>query len=866
MRGTASQVKMLSTRSSASLILILIDPPPWLFIPAQFTSHQLTMSILHGASHIAIHGGTHVAARGSTVTINQGGQAGSSSAFKDLSAAAAHTALHDSAARFDAPRCHRNTRAKFRDRLELWMLGEGEDLEGKRLIWFHGGAGAGKSAIMQSVVEQCTQHGVILGAFFFSRTDPSRNYAEVLVPTLAYQLACAFPAVMVVLEPVIQGNPLIFTASLHTQAYELIVRPLLYLLEAGFIENTNPFHGVFVVDGLDECTDQQKQALIIQIVASILCKYRLPICFVIASRPELAINSAFQKEKQLLPIFTSISLDDDDNAESDIRQFVEDSFLDILDSHPWRGDITLPWPGADSVDHIVSKSSGHFIYAAIAMRFIMSSDEHPSRALEVVKGLEPSRTGSPFAELDALYMHILTSAKYNKQVLEILRQCYLANFPNTLTVLCYINEISPADIPVFLSDIQSLVSLVPDEMGEIWITPKHASLGDFLINEERSQLLYRAAGAYHGSLLARYIQLLDNGVQTPKHSFYFQMVNVRSLIYGLVNALVNTEDTNLLLSVVSRHTPHDIWNLCVESFELDTRLSLSDIRRHTTDLVCEYISAIRDSIAPHDHALYFQQFAMYIELVLDDINDFVDRKPQYRVIPALMFSSGHSGLFLAHYLLDCWSRQFQIHTSYRLHFMDPLLNETYSKIDPRSFQAIKSLPQSQMSWSSDLAITMKLVLQQLVKISWTPELLYPNPHTRWLRNNKPSKHLSLGSPKVSSNFYAYLCELPESLLLLHEGWLALCVHGYSQGHADKINNRRIKCFVLLKAVTLYLHKSDCTSEIANLARKTLPKATLWFPKLTKRVRAEMDAYVRRWEESLEGLLETTNSLSINNID
>lgn len=123
--------------------------------------------------------------------------------------------------RFDAPRCHRNTRAMYLDRLELWMLGEGEYFEGKRLIWLHGGAGAGKSAILQSIAERCVQHAVILGNFFFSRADPSRNYAEVLIPTLAYRLARNFPQAMTVLEPIVQGDPFIYKASLTKQSYEL---------------------------------------------------------------------------------------------------------------------------------------------------------------------------------------------------------------------------------------------------------------------------------------------------------------------------------------------------------------------------------------------------------------------------------------------------------------------------------------------------------------------------------------------------------------------------------------------------------------------------------------------------------------------
>ncbi|KAF5316018.1 hypothetical protein D9619_006130 [Psilocybe cf. subviscida] len=173
--------------------------------------------------------------------------------------------MHDSAARPDAPRCHRNTRAIYRDNFEQWMLGAKNDYYRKNLIWLNGGAGVGKSAIMQSVIEQCAQHAVVLGSFFFFRSDPSRNYAEVLIPTLAYQLARAFPAALVVLELIISRDPLIFKASLRTQAYELLVRPILYLFENGIIKIDDPRRRVFVIDGLDECSDLQKQALIIKI-------------------------------------------------------------------------------------------------------------------------------------------------------------------------------------------------------------------------------------------------------------------------------------------------------------------------------------------------------------------------------------------------------------------------------------------------------------------------------------------------------------------------------------------------------------------------------------------------------------------------
>ncbi|KAF5327420.1 hypothetical protein D9619_004693 [Psilocybe cf. subviscida] len=614
------------------------------------------MSILEGATNVAILGGTQVAAgAGSTVTINRVGLTGASSAFKDLSAAAAHAALHDSAARFDAPRCPRNTRVKFLDKLELWMLGQGGEYEGKRLIWLTGGAGAGKSAIMQSIVE--------------------RNYAEVLIPTPAYQLARMFPTAMAILEPIISCDPLIFKTSLHTQAYELLVRPILYLVDTGAMEKST----AFVIDGLDECSDPLKQALIISAVSSILCEHHLPVLFVIASRPEPAISSAFLRESRVQEGLPSINLDDDYDPPSDILCFVQDSFFDIVNTQPMRNHIAADWPSSQAIDDLTWKSTGHFIYAATVMKFIASPDEHPPRALQVVEGLEPSRTTSPFAHLDALHLHILTSAKYSQQFLAILRHCIFTMLDYTaVTAICCMHNNSPLDFS-----------------SRMHVVLKHASLADFLNDEKRSQAIYTSREEYMASGLTRYLQLLDNGPQVPS-SLYPLRGGDHCLLHDLAKAIRHSQDAHLLWSLINGHSPQDIWNFCVESFPPDTLTSRTHIRDLTTRSICEYMRAIRDSIANHDNALYIRHFKKYIQVILDDLNEFVHRKPQYQVIPALLFSSNLSGLALLYHLLFYFGHRFRLGGSYAYHFFY-LYSKPMWLIDPRSFEALKHSPQSQIS-------------------------------------------------------------------------------------------------------------------------------------------------------------------------
>lgn len=505
-------------------------------------------------------------------------------AFQHLSDAAAPAALHDADARFDAPRCYRNTRATYLNRLELWLLGTSEEFAGIHVIWLYGGAGAGKSAIMQSIIERCIKHSVILGTFFFFRSDPSRNYAEVLIPTLAYQLARAFPAAMAVFQAVIDRDPFIFKANLRTQAYGLLVRPILHLLDTGVLENTTAYRRVFVIDGLDECNDPGKQAFFIDVVATILYEYQVPVHFLIASRPEIAISRAFQAEYRLNGMFAAISLDDNDESRSDIRQFIEDSFQDIVDSHPMRNHIVLPWPHPMSVNDLVRKSSGHFIYAATAMKFIASSDEHPARALQVIEGLEVSRTRSPFAELDTLYLHILTSAKYAKYALDILRQCFLVysggiyeyptldDKPRSYSVphISLLQDIPEADIDLFLSDVKALVSVSFEDGSDVpVIRPKHLSLQEFFKDQARSQNLYIAPGPYHASLLPQFFQLLglsDTGLNFSYSISYRTPFQTRiathgenTLISAFCEGIKHCLDIDLLGTLLQQRSLKDIW-------------------------------------------------------------------------------------------------------------------------------------------------------------------------------------------------------------------------------------------------------------------------------------------------------------------
>ena len=87
-------------------------------------------------------------------------------------------------------------------------------------------AGAGKSAIAQSIAELLEQAGLLAAAFFFSRNAPGRNDKAPLVATLVYQLIKSIPEIRAHVLEALEGDPALFSCSIEAQIEALIVKPL----------------------------------------------------------------------------------------------------------------------------------------------------------------------------------------------------------------------------------------------------------------------------------------------------------------------------------------------------------------------------------------------------------------------------------------------------------------------------------------------------------------------------------------------------------------------------------------------------------------------------------------------------------------
>ncbi|KIK52637.1 hypothetical protein GYMLUDRAFT_179917, partial [Collybiopsis luxurians FD-317 M1] len=93
--------------------------------------------------------------------------------------------------------------------------------------WFCGPAGAGKSAIAQTLAKTYAKNGTLAGFFFFWRTDPSRNNLRQLFSTIAFQLANSIRSCVLrsVISSVVLKDPIILASSIETQFDKLIFGP-----------------------------------------------------------------------------------------------------------------------------------------------------------------------------------------------------------------------------------------------------------------------------------------------------------------------------------------------------------------------------------------------------------------------------------------------------------------------------------------------------------------------------------------------------------------------------------------------------------------------------------------------------------------
>ncbi|KAJ2936219.1 hypothetical protein H1R20_g875, partial [Candolleomyces eurysporus] len=258
------------------------------------------------ASNFNIEGDTHIYAK----NYNRYGERPPRSSIEKLREHIAAGALHNSAERCDAPKCHPETRVAAQDEVVSWICDGDSDDDRKEIMWVTGPAGSGKTAIMGSVADTCQGKGTLGATHFFSSFSGSANrrLKRYLVPTLAYQFVQhkAMAQVAAQILSAVEENPAIFEQNLGVQFDQLILEPLRTCRSHPPLRE---WPKVILIDGLDECEAEQYQNTarsdvpprskeddqieILSVLKKAASDPNFPFRIVIASRPEHAIKRFF---------------------------------------------------------------------------------------------------------------------------------------------------------------------------------------------------------------------------------------------------------------------------------------------------------------------------------------------------------------------------------------------------------------------------------------------------------------------------------------------------------------------------------------------------------------------------------------------
>ncbi|GJE92327.1 hypothetical protein PsYK624_084810 [Phanerochaete sordida] len=371
------------------------------------------------------------------------------------------------------------TRQELFEEFQTWCLSELPSDGPKPFYLLDGGAGLGKSSATHQLCTRISeQWGLNLGAsFFFSRGRGDLESAQMIFPTMAYQLALSQP----MLRPFICAAVSEYRKDGERQQMQNSFERLLWSPLTGSLAcRVDQPITFIIVDGLDECKDRH---LIPQLLRNLLNLARI--------FPWLRIFVAARPEPHILPYLACPDAED---------VVYHRSLNDTVDD--WKDDVGLylrsTVPQLDScrayvranpkvLERLISRADGVFIFARVAVNFLEKIYSRPNEMFDLVLGSRDSK----LPPLDNLYLQVLRLA-FPTEDLDILPQ-ERERLRSLLTFLALRKEdLPPGAIALLLGlpedDVINMTDrlrsvLVIDRAGNV--VPLHATFGEFIVDAER---------------------------------------------------------------------------------------------------------------------------------------------------------------------------------------------------------------------------------------------------------------------------------------------------------------------------------------------------------------------------------------------
>ncbi|KAF6744607.1 hypothetical protein DFP72DRAFT_1176789 [Ephemerocybe angulata] len=158
--------------------------------------------------------------------------------------------------------------------------------------WLYGPEGCGKTVVMQHVVEKCVQLGQPIAAFFFTEPADQAAVHSKLAPTLVHDIIRSMAQEKEYFRTLSwlrgQGSPCL-TLRMDKQVAGLVDTAF-----KGLQTKQSPKPLLIALDGLEQCSTDALVDVFRLISSSI---QRMPVCFLLASRPTKSVESFLNSQK-----------------------------------------------------------------------------------------------------------------------------------------------------------------------------------------------------------------------------------------------------------------------------------------------------------------------------------------------------------------------------------------------------------------------------------------------------------------------------------------------------------------------------------------------------------------------------------------
>ena len=377
------------------------------------------------------------------------------------------------------PLCLLGTRVDVLMQIRAWA---DEPQNARIIFWLNGLAGTGKSTIARTVACEYYNQNRLAASFFFSRGSGDTSHAGKFCTSIAVQLAHLSLVLKRHICEAIADHRDIANQSLRQQWNQLVLRPLSKL------NDDFPRPLILVVDALDECDEHDVQ-VIVQLFAEVRSFKTVPLRIFMTSRPELSIRYSFGRMPDTEYQELILHQIPHSTVDYDISLFLEYNFQLI------RRERALPadWPGGEAIRNLVWKSSGLFIWAATACRFVREGRRFAMKRLSMIlQGNTP--ISAPEKRLDEIYLTVLENsvpneydAQEKEEMYSILRKVLGAIVilfsPISLDSLAELLLVPKEEVDQALEELHGVLDIPENDSHPIRL--HHPSFRDFLLSKDR---------------------------------------------------------------------------------------------------------------------------------------------------------------------------------------------------------------------------------------------------------------------------------------------------------------------------------------------------------------------------------------------